>query len=159
MRLISFSNSLKVAFMLDFLSVFFPDNCHILFITFSYYRDIWTPSLSCTMIMMNLAYAALLFILFLKALIGILLVALLSPSSLDIASAWVMVQPPLYLMVNLYCWSLVSHLAFHPLDRLAVLTISSVIWFMMMVKDFTLRYCQNFSISHTIANHFFSVIG
>jgi len=39
------------------------------------------------MTMMNLAYAALLFISFLRALIGILLVALLLLGSFDIASA------------------------------------------------------------------------
>src|SRR6266545_2750205 len=145
--------------MLDSPSVFPPDDCHMLFITFLYRRDIRTPSLSCTIIMTNLAWVALHFISFLRALIGILSVALLSPRSLDITSAWAMVQLPLCLMVNSYCWSLVSHRALRPLGRSTVLTVSSATWSVMMLKGFIPKYCQNFSIPHTMAKHSFSVMG
>src|SRR6266498_3018256 len=107
--------------MLSSPSVFPPDDCHMLFITFPYHRDIRTLSLSCTITMTNLAWAALHFISFLRALISILSATLLSPRSLDIASTWAIVQPPLYLMVNSYYWSLVSYWALYPLDRSAIL--------------------------------------
>src|SRR6266498_4801745 len=145
--------------MLGSPSVFPPGDCHMSFITSPYRRDIRTPSLSCTITMTNLAWLALLFISFLRALIGILSAALLSPGSLDIASAWAMVRPPLCLMVNSYCCSLVSHRALRPLGRSAVLTVSSVTWSVMMLKDFISKYCQNFSMSHTMAKHSFFVIG
>src|SRR6266498_3421999 len=109
--------------------------------------------------MTYLAWAALCFISFLRALIGILSVALLSPRSLDIASAWAIVRPPLCLMVNSYCWSLVSHRALCPLGRSAVLTVSSTTWSVMMLKGFIPKYCQNFSMSHIMARHSFSVMG
>src|SRR6266540_5386279 len=102
--------------MLGSLSVFPSGNYHMFFITSPYHRDIRTPSLSYTITMTNLTWVAFHFISFLRALIGILSVALLSPESLDITSAWAMVRPPLCLMVNSYCWSLVSHRALHPLD-------------------------------------------
>src|SRR6266542_1495 len=95
----------------------------------------------------------------LRALIGILSAALLSPGSLDIASACAIVRPPLCLMVNSYCWSLVSHQAFRPLGRSAVLTVSSVTWSVIMLKGFIPKYCQNFSMPHTMAKHSFSVMG
>src|SRR6266542_3036425 len=108
--------------------------------------------------MINLAWLALRFISFLRALISILSATLLSLESLDIASTWAIVRPPLYLMMNSYCWSLVSHWALHPLGRSAVLTVSSATWSMIMLKGFIPRYCQNFSIPHTMAKHSFSVM-
>src|SRR6266542_378925 len=145
--------------MLSSPSVFSPGDCHMFFITFPYHRDIQTPSLSCTIIMTNLAWEALRFILFLRALIGILSVTLLLPGSLDIASAWAMIRPPLYLMVNSYCWSFVSYRALHPLGRSAVLPVSSATWSVMILKGFISKYCQNFSIPHTMVKYSFSIMG
>ncbi len=158
-RPVSSSNTRRAGSMLGSLSVFPPGNYHMLFITSPYCRDIRTPSLSYTITMTNLAWTALHFISFLRALIGILSVMLLLPGSLNIASAWTMVQSPLCLMVNSYCWSLVSHQTFRLLGRSAVLTISNATWLVMMLNDFILKYCQNFSISHTMAQHSFSVMG
>ena len=158
-RSVSFSNSQRAASMLSFLSVFSPDDYHILFITSSYRRNIRTPSLSCTITMTNLAWAVLRFISFLRALIGILSTTLLSLRSLDIASTWAIVRPSLCLMVNSYCWSLMSHLTLRPLGRFAILTISNVTWSVIMLKGFIPKYCWNFSIPHTMAKHFFSVMG
>ena len=135
-RSVSSSSSWKTAFILGFPSVFPSGDCHMLFITSPYHRDIWTPSLSCTITMTNLAWAALRFISFLRALIGILSATLLSPESFDIASMWAMVRPPLCLMVNSYCWSLVSYRALRPLGRSAVLTVSSATWSVIMLKGF-----------------------
>src|SRR6266540_4417865 len=156
-RPVSSFNSLRAASTLGSPSVFPPGDCHMFFIISPYRRDIRTPSLSCTITMTNFAWLALLFISFLRALIGILFAALLSLGSLDIASAWAMVRPSLYLMVNSYCWSLVSHHALRSLGRSAVLTISSAIWFVMMLKDFIPKYYQNFSMPYTMAKHSFSV--
>src|SRR6266540_719570 len=125
-RPVSFSNSQRAVSMLGFPSVFPPDDCHMLFITSPYCKDIRIPFLSCTITITNLAWVALHFISFLKALIDILSAVLLSPDSLDITFAWAMVQPPLYLIMNSYYWSLVSHQTFHPLGRSAVLTVFSV---------------------------------
>ena len=102
-RPISSSNSRRAASMLGSPSVFPPGDCHMLFITSSYCRNIRIPSLLCTITITNLAWTALYFISFLRALIGILFAVLLSPGSLDIASVQAMVRPPLCLMVNSYC--------------------------------------------------------
>src|SRR6266498_1664823 len=109
--------------------------------------------------MTYLTWVALHFISFQRVLIGILSVVLLLPGSFDIASAWAMIRPPLCLMVNSYCWSLVSHRALHPLGRSAVLTVSSATWSVMMLKGFIPKYCRNFSMPHTMAKHSFSVMG
>src|SRR6266542_2476398 len=86
-RPVSSSSFRRAASMLDSLSVFPSNDCHILFITFPYHKDIRTPSLSCTIIMTNLAWAALHFISFLRVQIDTLSATLLLSDSLDIASA------------------------------------------------------------------------
>jgi len=84
---------------------------------------------------------------------------LLSFSSLEKASAWDILLLWWCWIVKLYCCNLQSHLAFCPIDKLAVFIISRTMWLVMIVKDFTLKYCLNFSTPHIMVRHFCSVIG
>src|SRR6266542_4338033 len=83
----------------------------------------------------------------------------LSSKVLENASTWAILLPFLCSIVKSYCWSLHNHRALLPDGKSTVLMVSSAIWSVIILNDFTLRNCLNFSTPHTIAKHSCSVIG
>src|SRR6266498_4414521 len=83
----------------------------------------------------------------------------LSSKTLENASTWAILLPFLCSMVKSYCWSLHSHQALLPDGKFTVQMVLSAIWSVIILKSFILRYCLNFSTSHTTAKHSCSVIG
>src|SRR6266498_5190195 len=83
----------------------------------------------------------------------------LSSKALENASTWAILLSFLYSIVKSYCWSLHNHQALFPDGKSTVLIVSSAIWSVIILNDFTLRNCLNFSTPHTTAKHSCSVIG
>src|SRR6266498_3806615 len=65
----------------------------------------------------------------------------LSSKVLKNASIWAILLPFLCSIVKSYCWSLYNHRALLPDGKSTVLIVSSVIWSVIILKGFTLRYC------------------
>src|SRR6266542_5395404 len=83
----------------------------------------------------------------------------LSSKALENASTWAILLLFLCSMVKSYCLSLHNHRALLPDGRSIVLIVSSAIWSVIILNDFTLRNCLNFSTPHTTAKHSCSIIG
>ncbi len=86
------------------------------------------------------------------------IVWLLLLDSLKKVSAWGIFLSWRCWIMKSYYYNLHNHLTLHPISRLAILTVSRAIWLVMMMKDFTSKYCLNFFTSHTIVRYSCSVI-